>query len=43
MASVVYAKGAAGTVVNKKDDTLPIAVAFIESVNAFFRGSDQSK
>lgn len=43
MASVVYAKGAAGTVLNKKDDTLPIAVAFIESVNAFFRGSDQSK
>ncbi|KAK2550144.1 F-BAR domain only protein 2 [Acropora cervicornis] len=43
MTSVVHAKAAAGTILNKKDDTLPIAVAFIESVNAFFRGSDQSK
>lgn len=43
MSSVVYAKGAAGTVLGKKDDSLPIAVAFIESVNAFFRGSDQSR
>lgn len=43
MSSVVFAKGAAGTVLGKKDDSLPIAVAFIESVNAFFRGSDQSK
>ena len=43
MSSVVFAKGAAGTVLGRKDDGLPIAVAFIESVNAFFRGSDQSK
>lgn len=43
MSSVVFAKGAAGTVLGRKDDSLPIAVAFIESVNAFFRGSDQSK
>lgn len=43
MSSVVFAKGAAGTVLSRKDDGLPIAVAFIESVNAFFRGSDQSK
>lgn len=43
MSSVVFAKGAASTVLGKKDDSLPIAVAFIESVNAFFRGSDQSK
>lgn len=43
MTSVVHAKAAAGTILSKKDDTLPIAVAFIESVNAFFRGSDQSK
>ena len=43
MSSVVFAKGAASTVLCKKDDSLPIAVAFIESVNAFFRGSDQSK
>lgn len=43
MSSVVFAKGAAGTVLSRKDESLPIAVAFIESVNAFFRGSDQSK
>lgn len=43
MSSVVFAKQAAGTALGKKDDGLPIAVAFIESVNAFFRGSDQSK
>ena len=43
MSSVVFAKGAAGTVLGRKDDGLPIAVAFIESVNAFFRGSDQTK
>ena len=43
MSSVVFAKGAAGTVLGRKDDGLPIAVAFIESVNAFFRGSDHSK
>lgn len=43
MSSVVLAKGAAGSVLNRRDDGLPIAVAFIESVNAFFRGSDQSK
>ena len=43
MSSVVFAKGAAGTALGRKDDGLPIAVAFIESVNAFFRGSDQSK
>lgn len=34
---------AAGSAVAKKEDTIPIAVAFIESVNAFFRGSDHSK
>ena len=43
MSSVVFAKGVAGTALSRKDDCLPIAVAFIESVNAFFRGSDQSK
>lgn len=43
ISSVVLAKGAAGSVLNRRDDGLPIAVAFIESVNAFFRGSDQSK
>ena len=43
MSSVVFAKGAAGTVLGRKDDTIPIAVAFIESVNAFFRGCDQTK
>ena len=35
--------GAASSAVAKKEDTIPIAVAFIESVNAFFRGNDQSK
>ena len=34
---------AAGSAMTKKEDSIPIAVAFIESVNAFFRGNDQSK
>ena len=46
MASVMSdtsTRGAAGSAVAKKEDTIPIAVAFIESVNAFFRGNDHSK
>ena len=41
--SIVAAKSAAGALTSKKDDSLPIAVAFIESVNAMFLGSDQNR
>ena len=41
--NIVAARSAAVTLANKKDDSLPIAVAFIESVNAMFFGSDKSR